>query len=411
MIGPHHQPTHSRRNRRRASSSALRAGRLVLLSALSLFIGMVALSVDVGFIMQRLSQSQNASDGAALAGAAGYAESGGVNAVAESEAVLFASKNPVDGAPATVIPASDIDIIPAEQKVRVRVHNIASRGNAVPTFFARIFGVNTVDVSSSAAAKVLTSGGANCLLPYAPPDRFDDNDGDGQWSAGDTYCSPTDEANGTCTRTATMGYQAGDLLELLPPTSGSNFPGNTTSAPADQCHTHPSWRCWWAPFGGGGVPGVVDALSCEAGGQSQADQVFTIGHSITANSQVGVQRGPTLSALHNIIVSDPTAWYNPQNPGVIEDRGLGNRIVAMAAVDPTKALGTGANGTAPIADIYCIMLHSVNNQPPPPDGSYVHVQAGGWGSKSAWAYILPAGSCAGVGDGTSTGLFTLQLVE
>ena len=111
---------------------------------------------------------------------------------ARTEAIDFAALNLVQGDVAVVLPA-DVVVNLDSSTVTVDVRRIQSRGTAVGTYFARIFGVSSVDVSATATAiaePVGPGSGTNCLLPIMLPDRWAESGADPNYnfpSVNDSY--------------------------------------------------------------------------------------------------------------------------------------------------------------------------------------------------------------------------------
>ncbi len=138
--------------------------------SLAMFFGAAALAVDLGMLATARAEAQNAADGAALAAAAAFAYGVNVEDDARALAAEYARRNSIRGQPAQLV-ASDIEV--RGDTVRVSVRRTASRGNAIPTLFARVFGDYDADISAQAAAAPL-AGPARvpCLLPITIPDRW-----------------------------------------------------------------------------------------------------------------------------------------------------------------------------------------------------------------------------------------------
>lgn len=159
-------------NRRGAALALVALGMPVLL-------GMVALGVDLGMMFSARSEAQRAADSGALAGAAHFQFAPDANAVvaaAEAEAMEFATKNfirdgGIAGAEVTV------EANPAVEMVRVTVTR------EIPTWFAQIFGLQSVTVAAQAVAEAATADTPqdDCVLPFAVPDLWmpDGNDDTG----------------------------------------------------------------------------------------------------------------------------------------------------------------------------------------------------------------------------------------
>jgi uncharacterized membrane protein YgcG len=133
-------------------------------------IALLALGIDVGALFNARSEAQRAADAAALAGASAFLEFQQENArsVAVERAMTFATSNNIRStpiAPEDVTIAVNVD----SSTVRARV-----RRNGVPTWFARIFGVDGVDVSAEATAWAGPAGAAQCVKPFAVPDMWEE---------------------------------------------------------------------------------------------------------------------------------------------------------------------------------------------------------------------------------------------
>jgi Putative Flp pilus-assembly TadE/G-like len=168
-------------------------GQTLVLVAMGLvmIIAMAGLAIDLASLYVARSEAQRAADAAALAGAdaildSGY-PSGAVDAataqtLARQRAVSVGNQNSVG----EIIPIQDPDtgIVqdtglvqpgdvafnfsnPRDPRITVLVQRTAERGNAVPTFFMKIFGVHTADVSADATAEVYF--GTKCVKPWMIP--------------------------------------------------------------------------------------------------------------------------------------------------------------------------------------------------------------------------------------------------
>ncbi|HVB34689.1 MAG TPA: pilus assembly protein TadG-related protein [Patescibacteria group bacterium] len=173
----------SRKNGERGASLILVGMALVaLLAALSL-------AIDLGMLYVARSQAQQAADAAALAGATTLANSNCIMAAggcvaggsqetqATQQAETTGAQDSVMGQAAS-IQDSDVSFNypnPQEPEITVTVQRSAARGNAVPTLFAHVFGVNAVNVMAKATAEAVnpTGGGApvgyGCVAPFLVP--------------------------------------------------------------------------------------------------------------------------------------------------------------------------------------------------------------------------------------------------
>ncbi len=149
-------------------------GSILALVAVSLvaLLGMAALAIDLGIMYTARSEAQRSADSGAHAGAGVFLLAPGNWGGAREQARQFAEGNTVRWG--SVEPTDqDIEVIPDSQKVRVQVMRTRDRGNPIPTLFARVLGIETVDVGAVAAAQSWPSDRTDCMLPFALPDRWD----------------------------------------------------------------------------------------------------------------------------------------------------------------------------------------------------------------------------------------------
>jgi hypothetical protein len=137
-------------------------GVVLVLVALLLvvLIGFVSLAVDVGYLLVKRNELQNAADAAALAGAALLPDSiaAGNRAIELAEANMSVEEN------GNVLAEEDIsfgiwnfntrslDPGSPPDTIQCITRRTEARGNPVPLFFARIFAIETSDISTTAAA-------------------------------------------------------------------------------------------------------------------------------------------------------------------------------------------------------------------------------------------------------------------
>lgn len=139
------------------------------IALMTILIGFVGFAVDIGRIQVAKTQAQSVADAAALYAADGLV--GGTPTSAANRAVTSAAENKVDGTSVIVNSSQDVafgvwdsasnTFLPltgsAESgatAVQVTVHCSKSRGTAIPTSFAGLFGVMSVDISRSAIATI-----------------------------------------------------------------------------------------------------------------------------------------------------------------------------------------------------------------------------------------------------------------
>jgi hypothetical protein len=138
---------------------ARRKGAMLILVAVltAAVLAMVAFAVDIGYVVTVRTQLQSAADSAALAGASTLMEAYSLNQV-QNEALNYAQTN-APGSHASVtlgVWDPDTKTFTADNQepnaVRVVVERAAGHGNAVPLFFARIFGQQHTDLGAESIA-------------------------------------------------------------------------------------------------------------------------------------------------------------------------------------------------------------------------------------------------------------------
>ncbi|MGB5673944.1 MAG: pilus assembly protein TadG-related protein, partial [Gemmatimonadota bacterium] len=174
--------THNAWARYRALQRRIRGQRgsvlVVVASSMLALTSVVALSIDVGLMTTARVEAQRAADAAALAGAGAFIGSPGNAALARQLATEFAAGNTVRSESVSVL-EDDIVVDTDALTVSVFVYRNRERGNAIPTFFAKVFGVDEVNIAAMATAEAAPAGGINCLLPVAIPDRWHEAGGSG----------------------------------------------------------------------------------------------------------------------------------------------------------------------------------------------------------------------------------------
>ncbi len=219
-----------KRNTERGISLFMVAGGLAAL------LGMAALAIDLASLYVGRNEAQRAADAGALAGAKAFVDSGCVSGVAgacvaaqplaTSRATAAAGQNSVGGALVSSLSSSCVSVTFPQSSttnplVSVTVARTATCGNAMPTFFARIFRILSGDVSAKATAEAYNPSGsstgpticAGCPKPFLLPN-----------------CDPvhTFPKNSSCTG-GTFGYfvdrNTGDISK--PGTAPSGVVGQT----------------------------------------------------------------------------------------------------------------------------------------------------------------------------------------
>lgn len=432
------------RNQRGAAIILVAGSMIAVVSA-------VAIAIDVGMLLVARSEAQRAADSGALAGAGWLIIDPDDETGARARAESFAEQNLVRGFTPDVIPDEDIDVILDSAKVRVRVRMIDARSLAMPTYFARVFGINRVDVTAIAAAWAgpageLTPNETYCPLPLALPDPWTDFNGDGIPDPGEVY-----DPQGT----GITDYDIGDLIALK--VSGSEETGGppicrTESGlvTRDLCRELPdsdNWRCWYREAenadGGSEVlgPRIYPGEGCDFGLEI-GDTVWTA--SASGNKQslvhtVSEDFGGTCTetttctdpldpatcttttscpngSFGDLIRADPDLYWDDiddcvKRAGSLECyEGQSPRIRQVPLVAPFGTEGTGAGVNTTIVDFTGVFIDKVAC-------SYNADQLyGPGGNLNVYIRIVRAPTAGAGGGGneedpTGTTLKRLQLIE
>ena len=272
---------------------------VIVAGSMIALISAVALAVDVGMLTVARSESQQVADGAALAGAGALILSPDNVVFAKSEAIKFSSQNEIRGTQAVVLP-EDIRVDTDRDRVTVQVIRTRERGNPVGTFFARVFGVNTVNISTYATAEASPADGINCLLPVALPDRWYEAPGNDERDFnpedGDVYTPWLNTSSDPVTINENYtGYSADDI--------GVQVTIKSNSANGD---LNPFWYYPWRPPGQGGADDYRTNVS------SCVDPSIQFGVGTEVDVEPGNMRGPTVQGFGDLIDQDPHAVWNAQ---------------------------------------------------------------------------------------------------
>jgi hypothetical protein len=328
---------------------------MLIMVALSIF-GIMALSAfvfDYGVFWYARRQAQNAADAGALAGATAiYLDSDtdlSNTGPAYTSALTVAGLNNVFGeAPGVRVfvdpnatwdhPAPGPSAVagagcnPGETCVQVDVYRDGTHGsNALPVYFATLFGQSSEGVKATATAKAAVANASGCMRPWFIPDRYNDVDNNG------VYDSPPDTLN-------------------------------TYSVPAD--------IGTWVTFHDNSAPSAYGQLDVGSGGNAIRNAIencvqgvkFWVGESV--GTKPGGTIGPEVQGIDKLISWDPDksatnpngVWWDPINkvlvggcapagtcacPTTADQCPYGGsqspRVVQAAICDPSQA---SCNGSA-----------------------------------------------------------------
>ncbi|MBC8106639.1 MAG: hypothetical protein H7Z14_08625 [Anaerolineae bacterium] len=175
--------------------------------AMVVLVGFVSLAVDLGRVQLAKTELQQATDAAARYAGGGMWQS---VATVKSRVATAGLENMVDGKPLVIDPAADLEfgtwnaatktftvLVGSAQTgataVRVTGRRSASRGTAVPTFFGKLLGRNTIDMKATAIAAY--GQGADVVLIQDITTSFSDELADAK--VGDQALVDTLYANGS----------------------------------------------------------------------------------------------------------------------------------------------------------------------------------------------------------------------
>ncbi|HUG01793.1 MAG TPA: pilus assembly protein TadG-related protein [Longimicrobiales bacterium] len=315
-------------NRRGAALALVALGMPVLL-------GMIALGVDLGMMMAARAESQRATDSGALAGAALFlVHPDPLDAVvpARAEAFAFTESNAIRHEAIDAVEVT-VEVNPDSQMVRVTARR------TIPTWFAKIFGVNEVTVATESVAHAVEAGSTSrCVKPFALPDLWwDTQDGSGTGGNEGDLQGPGEDGHKVWDLTPLTGGQGNDtgLFENWVYDAYETY-GGADADPADQTGWGTSARnglrdyngreyvddygremlvkfqdpnggesSHWLPFVipgyGSGVASFTENI------RSCRPVTFTIGDEV--EDEPGLYPNPTWKAFEDLLNEDPNAEW------------------------------------------------------------------------------------------------------
>jgi hypothetical protein len=318
----------------------------VALTILAL-IAFSAFTIDYGVLWASRRQAQNAADAGALAGALGYINDSSKDTTDSGQAKLgaqaMAKANFVWGESADVSLATDVHVLYTCQDdgtlacVRVDAYRTNARGNTLPVFFGQLFNLANHDVRATATAKITTANATNCLRPWALPDLFTDNNGNGEFDYGvDTY----------------------DGGSVGPP---MDFGTGYSTDPAPTGNYGERIRLKQGPHADRMAPGWFMALDYGSGASTYRDAIggcvgVTYGVGDVVPVKNGNMQGPTQQGVGDLIDQDPYAYFDADagahgailgscvedgESGICPGYSISPRVVPVPVFDPEWFAQTG----------------------------------------------------------------------
>ncbi|MDX1744924.1 MAG: hypothetical protein R3324_03205, partial [Halobacteriales archaeon] len=274
--------------------------------------------------------------------------------------------------------------------VRVTASRLEERGNPIATWFARVFGVDVVDVEAVAAAAVFDASAANCMKPWILPDGWLDANVDGIYDSGETY-DPL---------TTGYGTEAGSDWRntYFPENTGLDAFGTTyvedvgrpielKSGDPNEA-MQPGWYYPWDIPQADGSPSV--------GGDKYRWNIANCNPSLIEIGDVyltenGNMIGPTKQGVEELIAQDPDAYWDHNTQSVVSQYPVSPRVVYMPLFDPRVTIDPGKTE---------VTIHNIV-------GMFIEDMQG----NTVIGRFLQVGGAGGGGTGPAAGLQFARLVE
>jgi hypothetical protein len=311
---------------------------VVVALAMTALLSMVALAVDVGMLFTARGEAQRVADAAALAGAGSFLEQWDNADRARDVAVEYGTYNTVR-AEDVVILDEDVEIDMATHRVTVAVRRTADRGSAVATWFARVFGVDEVDIAARATAEAAPAGAAMCLKPFTLPDAWDDDNENGQYDPGEHY-DPPQTGYGSDWRD---GQPSDNGIDPNGTTYDNDFGRPLLVKEGDANETLvPSWYFPWDVPQVDGQPHVgADRYRWNI--ENCNTSVVYLGQEYMFEN--GGMQGPTKQGIEGLIAKDKDAEWDADADSVVGSSyrpwKASPRVVKIPLFDPTRKLEPG----------------------------------------------------------------------
>lgn len=341
---------------------------LLVLLAFSAFV------VDYGVLWVSRGQAQNSADAAALAGAVALsyddANDRTDSGAAKRNALNVALSHIVWGSAPTVA-MSDITFPPCPDDGSNSCIRVNVSRSGLPTFFARLAGVDTQNVRATATAKAGYGNKVNCMAPFAVADKWFERNPDpslswttsstfDRWSVSgqtvslltspDYYIGPGSAGfTGFRPFNPDMSYRVPDYgLQLTLKIGNNQNPQQMSSG-------------WFQPL----------AL-CGTGGDEFREAVAggcCLGFSInqTLTTEPGNMIGPTKQGVGDLVALDPSAYWdttmNAPYGGVNTSHAGGSpRVVPVPLIDIQEYMGRAPEGrdTVVVTNIMGFFVEGMN---------------------------------------------------
>jgi hypothetical protein len=363
----------------RRPNSKNRRGVSLVLAAVSMtaIIGVGAIAVDLGMLLRARADAQRAAEAGALAGASAFLDfnpnSANIVAEAKQRAEQFAEANAVLLSPITALEDS-VQVITSEQKVRVWV-----RRAAVGTWFAKIFGENSVGIEARAAAAVTQVGGTNCVAPFMLPDIWNENsnqdknpknrweDNNETWTfdpnQGDTYAPFNPQSQGTNQTGFGSNWRNGF------PVNGNAYTGDlgrqmTISRDRNGRDLN-TYHLWTFEDANNGNKDLEDRMDSDCASE-QSQRTVSVGeeYEYIPGNRNGLKIPQEMQERIN---GDPTARWDTQRNEVVSsnspDWRNSSRVMKVALFDPNQLASLSPQGSATVEfnNVALFFIESADN--------------------------------------------------
>ena len=224
-------------------------------------------------------------------------------------------KPSVDTGP-VLIDVSDVSF-PEPNIIRVQTHRTAATGDALRTYFLRFVNPtssNTADMTAVAAARAFDVCGADCLKPWAIPDRWDDVDSSGTYTPGDYYHPDSTGYLAPQDVGTVVDLKIGNPQNAVKP--GLFFPVDFPPLGNEEGESPLTGGAWYEQWIGQCAP-------------------YTIEPGDSLQVEPGNMVGPTMHGMEDLYDLDPGAYWDDVNKVVVgSNYGWSPRIGLVPFFDP-----------------------------------------------------------------------------
>lgn len=328
-------------------------------------LAVLSLAIDLGMAYTAHVEAQRVADAAALAGASAYLDhidpyTAGPDV--EARAQGYAAINTIRNQPVDTATDLTVEFLPADSKVRVAVWR---RG--LPTWFAKLLGIDDITVSAVAAAAAVNAGAAKCVRPWAIMDMWEEKGGengcgqdaqcDGWWDEGEEWTfDPTQDvyepAQSVGDPNATgYGSAARDGVGGITNDRGRQITIKAQDPNSEFVVNPGTFLPWQMPDGDGGYStGAEDYRTnietCNPEPVFLSDDTTDPDGMYEYPLEFGNMVGPTFQGVRDLIQQDPNASWDQSTESIVGSAFPGfdsPRVIIVGLVDPEQLIGSGSD--------------------------------------------------------------------